>query len=79
MSQKEKLVARLLEKPKDFTYDEMVGINTIVAAETIPGIVIGITTFTNVFNLDVSELIIVLPNDEEKIAEIIPNTRTILL
>lgn len=24
MSQKEKLVARLLKKPKDFTYDEMV-------------------------------------------------------
>lgn len=26
MSQKEKLVARLLEKPKDFTYDEMVAL-----------------------------------------------------
>ena len=26
MSQKEKLVARLLKKPKDFTYDEMVAL-----------------------------------------------------
>ena len=26
MSQKDKLVARLLKKPKDFTYDEMVSL-----------------------------------------------------
>ena len=36
------------DKISDITYDEIVGINTIVAAEIIPGIVIGITTLKKV-------------------------------